>query len=552
MATDDQISVLQDYPSAVLALRGALRDQRLGLMLGAGVSRAFDFGGGSSPPSWPALVARLEEALAYDASIKAYLKLSLTQRVDVLFREFLRDRGVDPTDNIAVTGVMGQWRDLIRDHLYADAPPPADLLSKHAYLAPMLDLVLKSPLTVTYNFDSFLEEALSEYSREGSTPGTNQGRPYETVLDATLPQRQQQAVVFHINGYLPRNPLETPSDQLVFSEADFSDQLVMTTAGRYATISHHLLNNVYLLLGLSLEDANLRHLLHTHARSSPGRIHFIVRFLDEPCRRADLSLLQQSIAESGFELHNLCTLYLTNEQIAALTQLISMPAYEFGEVAKSAEVGTRRVFYLSGVPGIGKTTVLRHMGGLMCLDEWMTEPDELLSHPFNELSPEQRGRLDGWVAKQFRSKNEFLLDTKDGIVVVERGPLDPLAFEERDRVQAKAASFADRVEVGLRPLAPGHVVVLHGDSRTVSRRVASRQSRPQAPDYLDQLQTHIRDLYGEGDGVSVWRSTDWPVEDLVKRVARLVYQEEYREADMQAMLASLVEQRVGVQPEAPH
>lgn len=540
MRTDHHVSVLQDYPSAVLALRGALRDQRLGLMLGAGVSRAFDFGDGASPPSWQELVCGLEEALTYDGSIKAYQRLSLTQRVDVLFREFLRLREVDPADSNAVLAVKGQWRDLIRDHLYAGAPPASALLGKHVYLASLLDLILKSPLTVTYNFDSFIEEALSAYCRGRATHGANQGRPYETVLDATLPQRQQQAVLFHINGYLPRNPLETPSDQLVFSEADFSDQLIMTTAGRYATISHHLLNNVYLLIGLSLDDANLRHLLHTQARSSPGRIHFIVRFLDEPCRRADLSPFQQSIAESGFELHNLCTLYLTNDQIAALTQLISMPNYEFGEVAKSAGVGTRRIYYLSGVPGIGKTTVLRHMGGLMCLDEWMTEPDELLAHPFHELTQEQRGRLDGWVAKQFRLKNDFLRDTEDGIVVVERGPLDPLAFEDPDRVQAKASSFADRVEVSLSPLAPGHMVVLHGDSDTVSRRVASRQSRPQSPDYLDRLQRHIRDLYSEGDGVSVWQSTEWPVDELVKRVARLIYQKDYSESNLQARLTELV------------
>lgn len=539
MANADQVAVLQDYPSAVLALRGALRDQRLGLMLGAGLSRAFTFDNGS-PPSWPDLVARLEEALKFDAEIPAYRKLSLTQRVDVLFREYLRAKNVDPTNGNAVLRVKGQWRDLIRDHLYDAAPVAADLLSRHPYLQPLLELVRKSPLTVTYNFDSYLEESLSEYCKGDRRDTSNQGRPYETVLDATLPQRQQQSVLFHINGYLPRNPLETPSDQLVFSEADFSDQLLMTTAGRYATISHHLLNNVYLLLGLSLDDPNLRHLLHTHARTSPGRIHFVVRYLEEPCRRAELSPLQRSIADSGFDLHNLCTLYLGNSQISALTELISMRDYEFGRVASEAGVGTRRVYYLSGVPGIGKTTVLRHMGGLMCLDEWMTEPDELLSHPFDELSADDRGRLDDWVAWQFRQKNDYLHETGDGILIVERGPLDPLAFETADRVQGKARNYADRVQVNLRPLAPGHVVVMHGDSDTVSRRVASRQSRHQPPEYLDSLQSQIRALYGEEDGVSSWRTTEWLVEDLVKHVARLIYQEDYQESDLQARLETLI------------
>lgn len=540
MSTAHQVAILQDYPSAILALRGATRDQRLGLMLGAGVSRAFTFEGGS-PPSWTDLVTQLEETLGFDGTIPAYRKLSLTQRVDVLFREFLRAKGVDPTDDDAVLGVKGLWRDLIRNHLYDTAPPPGELLSQHPYLPPLLELVRKSPLTVTYNFDSYLEESLSEYCRGDRRETSNLGRPYETVLDVTLPQRQQQSVLFHINGYLPRNPLETPSDQLIFSEADFSDQLIGTTAGRYATISHHLLNNVYLLLGLSLDDPNLRYLLNTQARTSPGRIHFIVRYLETPCRRADLSPLQRSIAESGFDLHNLCTLYLSTEQISALTELISMVDFEFGRVALAAGVATRRVYYLSGVPGIGKTTVLRHMGGLMCLDEWMTEPDELLSHPFDTLKNTERDRLDRWIASQFRMKNDFLLETRDGIVIVERGPPDPLAFESPDRVQTKAQAYAEGVEVKLRPLVPGHIVVMYGDSTTVSRRVAGRQSRHQSAAYLDALQASIMALYGNDKGVSSWRSTEWPIETLVKRIARLIYQEDYLECDLQGRLNAMTQ-----------
>ncbi|MCY4725919.1 SIR2 family protein [Nocardioides sp. STR2] len=539
--TDHHASVLQDYPSAVLALRGALRDQRLGLMLGAGVSRAFDFGGGSSPPSWPALVERLEEAVGFDASAEAYQKLSLTQRVDILFREYLRSKHLDDVDVDGALAAEGQWRDLIREHLYDDAPAPDQLLSHHPYLQGLLDLVLNSPLTITYNFDSYLEEALSDYYRRGGgSPVPGGGRPYETVLDATVPQRRQKSVLFHINGYLPRNPLEAPSDQLVFSEAEFSDQLMMTAAGRYATMAHHLLNNVYLLVGLSLDDPNLRHMLRTHARTSPGRIHFVVRYLEKPCRRADLTPLQQSIGESGFDLHNLFTLYLSSEQIAALTELISMDGFAFRKIADAAGVDCRRVYYLSGVPGIGKTTTLRHMGGLMCLDEWMEEPSPLLSHPFSDLTEVDREALDRWVAVQFRMKNAFLHGgVNEGIVIVERGPLDPLAFEHSDRIPHKAREYASRVEVSQQPLAAGHIVVMHGNAGVVSRRISGRQSRVQAPQYLDTLQQQIRALYGAGAGVSSWMTTDLSIEELVKRVARLIYLEDYVASDVQGRLDEL-------------
>jgi SIR2-like domain len=520
--SQDQIAVLQDYPNAVLTLRSAFRDHRLGLMLGAGVSRAFKFQGGS-PPTWENLVTKLEAELSFDASAEAYKRLSLTQRVDILFRSFLHSKHVDPSQTDADNALKGEWRDLIRKHLYENAPHPDQLLGSHPYLRGLLDLVLKSPLTVTYNFDSYLEESLSSYRRPREHDRSQgQGRPYETVSDASVPQRRQESVLFHINGYLPRSQLETPSDNLVFSDGDFSDQLMMATAGRYATISHHLLNNVYLLLGLSLDDPNLRHMLRSHALTSPGRIHFVVKYLDDPIRVSHLSPLQVSMAESSFELHNLFTLYLSGPQVSALTEMISMDDYPFSDLAEHAHVNTRRVYYISGVPGIGKTTVLRHMGGMLTLDEWMTEPNELLAHPFSALEKADRTSLDRWVAAQFRTKNSFLADdVPEGIVLVERGPLDPLAFEEPDRLGRKAKSYADQVEVDQKPLVPGHVLLLHGDSSVVSRRVAGRQTLTQSSEYLAKLQEHIKGVYGNGPGVSSWRSTEMSIENLVKRVASL-------------------------------
>jgi hypothetical protein len=82
------VQVLHEYPKAVLALRSAFRDRRLGLMLGAGVSRAFDFSG-KKPPDWRQLVAAIERDISFDATPGAYAALSVTQRVDVLFRFFL-------------------------------------------------------------------------------------------------------------------------------------------------------------------------------------------------------------------------------------------------------------------------------------------------------------------------------------------------------------------------------------------------------------------------------------------------------------------------------
>ena len=529
------IEVLRAYPDAVLALRAAFRDQRLGLILGAGMSRGFSFDG-KHPPQWRELISKLEQEIGFSPS-SGYTSLSATQKVDVLLRTFLRQKGISPSDEAAALGVRGEWRDLIRKHLYAGAPPAEELIDSHPYLEGLLDIICESPFTVTYNFDSYVEEALDCYK---STERVGSGRPYETITDVSVPQRRSNAVLFHINGYLPRSDLDTASDNLVFSEGDFSDQLIMTTAGRYATVSHHLTNNVYLLLGLSLEDANLRHMLRTHALSSPGRIHFYVKHTDTNLLGEGASdEVRDRVAESNFDLHNLFTMYLTDTQISALTWLVTAESYRFGQIAKKAGVEPLRIYYLSGVPGIGKTTVLRHMGGLLCVDEWMSAPDPLLSRPFKDLSVEEVATLDEWIAGQFRAKNVYLSGLSEGIVIVERGPLDPLAFVNTDGLVAKAMTYAKQLEVRQKPIAPGHEIFLHGEPIVISRRIAARQAKKQDAHYLGHLQDQFANIYGTLPEVTSWRSTDWSVEELVKHVARAVYVDRYEPADLQVRLDQL-------------
>jgi hypothetical protein len=163
-------------------------------MLGAGVSTAFDFNG-TKPPSWKDLVDSLERTLGFDASDSAYQKLSMTQRVEILFRSFLHREEVDPTDPGAMAAAHGHWRELIREHLYKKAPPPEKLTSRHPFMSAMIKLVLQSPMTVTYNFDSFLEESLTTLPTAAKEGFTSKYRlPFESISDVTLPQRRSSAL----------------------------------------------------------------------------------------------------------------------------------------------------------------------------------------------------------------------------------------------------------------------------------------------------------------------------------------------------------------------
>jgi len=511
-------------------------------MLGAGVSTAFDFNG-TKPPSWKDLVDSLERTLGFDASDSAYQKLSMTQRVEILFRSFLHREEVDPTDPGAMAAAHGHWRELIREHLYKKAPPPEKLTSRHPFMSAMIKLVLQSPMTVTYNFDSFLEESLTTLPTAAKEGFTSKYRlPFESISDVTLPQRRSSAIIYHINGYLPRNPVEVASDHLVFSEGEFSSQLMMAMAGRYATVAHHLVNNVFLLIGLSVDDPNLRHQLRTNSIVSPGRVHFIVRHVKEAREPAELTEGENGVAETGFDLYNLYSLYLTSREIGGLCKLIAMTASDFAELATMAGIETKLVYYLSGIPGIGKTTILRHMGGLYALDEWVETPHELLARPHNTLSEHQRGKLDQWIAGQFKLKNQVLREFHEGIFIVERGPLDPLAFESQDRIPGKARSYGNWLDVEYQPLQGGQVVVLHGDTEIVQRRISNRQSISQNSVYLNGLQGQLRKLY-HVDGTIEWRSTEWSIETLVRHFSSLVYNEPYGVVDLQNRLLALADQR---------
>jgi hypothetical protein len=217
---------------------------------------------------------------------------------------------------------------------------------------------------------------------------------------------------------------------------------MMAMAGRYATVAHHLVNNVYLLIGLSVDDPNLRHQLRTNSIISPGRVHFVVRHVSEPHEPSELTEAAKGVAEAGFDLHNLYTLYLTSHEIGGLCKLITMNVSDFADHARTAGVDIKLVYYISGIPGIGKTTILRHIGGLYALDEWVETPHELLAKPHNVLSESERDALDRWIADQFKLKNEVLRGFDEGIFIVERAPLDPLAFESKERVAGKTQTLS--------------------------------------------------------------------------------------------------------------
>jgi hypothetical protein len=514
-------------------MRRALQEHRFGLILGAGVSRAFTF----KVPDWKELLGRLAahpkvDGLKVDSSSSTH-----TSRADLLFRHFAtRVRA-----QLAIGGLVdgysadriarGEWRELIREILYKQAPNANQLREHHPYLNDYLDVVLNSPLTITYNFDGYLEMMLA-----ARAPNIDErGRPYETVFDGSKPFRSRTGVIYHPNGYLPQNVLERASDDLIFSEEQFGDQLLATIGGHYSSLAHHLSKNSCLFIGLSLSDENLRHLLRRNAVNNPGHFHYFVDWVNpkNPVTRER----EQALFEYRFNVYNLITLFLRDDELRALGRLIQTPYDEFKRIADVAGVPTKYVFYLTGVPGIGKTTLLRHLASLSIYDEWLSEPLHLLARPYSELTADEKATLDDWVAKQMGDKNRALLKEREGVFVVERGPLDPISFVETAKLLEKARWYKARlIPTTFDSVCPGEVVLLWGDTAKVSTRIASRQTIKQPPEYLAELQDRLRSEVYAGSGVHCLHSTDLGISELVHAVADVIYLRSYETADLQSRL----------------
>lgn len=527
-------------------MRNAHHERRFGLILGAGVSKGFKF----LVPDWRNLLERIASHPSVQGTGVDNPKSSPTSRSDLLYRHFVARirseiESASPSDMAELVGdepdphvieriAKGEWRAIIREILYEHAPQPKELRNAHPYLAEYLEIVMNAPLTITYNFDSYLEMMLA--CQPGATE--RRGRAYETVFDGSVPFRSQDGVIYHPNGYLPENVLERASEQLVFSEEEFGDQLLDSMAGRYSSLAHHLSKNICLLMGLSLADENLRHFLRRNAINNPGHCHYIIEWLRS---EDDISSeRRQALFEYRFTVYNLITLFLTDSQIAALGRLIKIPSPEFRSIANQAGVSTKYVYYLTGVPGIGKTTVLRHLASLRTYDEWLSDPLPLLAKPYGELSAEERMDLDDWVAKQFRTKNEALLAEEEGIFVVERAPLDPVSFVSEAEIPAKAAWYRPRMmPTSYDQICSGRVLLLWGDAATVASRIASRQTIRQPPRYLEELQEKLqRKIYADSR-VNQMFSTSWSVPELVRGVSRAIHLGDDRDVDLQTLLKKL-------------
>lgn len=521
----------------ICQLRVQLQKNKASLVLGAGISRDLNL------PLWERLIERIKTAMADKAPEVSAVGDAPGKAALVLFEMFYSYRKAEIEKNGGYSGsalmerkILSDWREMIHEALYQETSDRERIntIDKHPYFREMIEFIKQSELTVNYNFDDYIEYGLS---RDELNP-TKHERPYQTVWSHHSQFTKDKCVIYHPNGFLPLDKKKFQSENLIFSDGAFADQLLDGIGGSLSTLLHVLTKKTSILIGHSLTDSTLLHLLRKAASISPGNYNYFVRFTDDAIDPQN----QVAIFEANFNNYNLITLFFNSADIKEFLLAITLPEDDFLHISDILGLQTKYNYYLVGAVGIGKSTVISQFGNLITLDEWFDErPAEMALSP-EHLSTTKTITIDSWANEQFGKKNNYLEGKKVGVFLIDRSPLDPLSFvvgvSESDRARSM-------LEQGIRPgqskkkIECGEVIHMLGNPNEIwSRLITKRKEGDWPPDKIDKLQETSMRLYSPLQPKIIY-STDRKEVDVVRDVARVIFSCTYAPADLDEQMCRI-------------
>ena len=531
-------NLLENYTRPVVHMRSQMKMHRFGLVFGSGFNEDFGL------PMWSKLVERIAKDPQVSATklLKKSKNSSLPYQTELLFQHFKR-RQADKLSSVEDVDTKGfenstryEWLRIVAKHLYVNAPHDfKPKVVEHPYMVSYLPIVRKTLMTVTYNFDDYLERALAE-TRTAERDG--QSRGYETVTNPWVQFRRSTAVVYHPNGIYPEKPMEWSVDKFIFSEASYAEQFAGLFAGEQYALINHFCKNTCLLIGLSLKDEMLRNLLILSARASPGNYHYYVHFADSPDSLDEGR--REAIHRTNFDLYNLITLFLNKDEIAGLGEVLDSKKVSDDKIRDEANRKGKPCtyrFYLTGAMGVGKSTTLNNLRNLNALDEWFEVRPEVLAKPWDELDAGEREEADSWLPSQFERKNEILRNGGAGIFVVDRPPLDPLAFTKPKDRPAKAVRLLKTIcpDQASWRVEEGTVICLIGDSKELAVRLLATGRKGYTHEKLDAMERALKEIYA-AEGVVTVDTHGLTIPEVTKRVAKIIHLRRYRPCDLHERL----------------
>jgi hypothetical protein len=528
-------------PRAIAHLRAQLERKRLGLLFGAGVSSDFKF------PKWPTLVERIARHQGVQGSallrkLNSAKEKSLASLTQVLFGRF-RERHLGRRSRQPVLTFLDEqkirsdWLKLIHTVLYekVDLAHREDSFRKHPYLMSFLTLIKQAPMTVNYNFDDTLEQLLLLNRTPEETLTT---RGYETVFRPNAQFQKDSGVIYHPNGYLPSVFYDGSSPDIVFADDSFQDQLISAAAGQYTLLSNFLFRNTCLLIGLSLTDTTLQHLLRQSAVTNPGHVHYLVHFV-ESAEQYDANLFE-SIFDANFSAYNLLTLFLDRQGISLLGEVVSTQSAALP--LRFPKGRHKFVYYIVGSIGAGKSTAASNFCNLTTYDEWIDPRRPDMAIPEKRLSRREVEEINLWTAEQFRKKNVAVSQKASGIHVIDRSPLDPLTFgKPAERTKKARHLYSTITNCGRDRLQKGHVILLDADLADIKNRMSLKHKYWDEQDLKDLLE-NIEAVYSRVPK-TVLCTRGRSIQQVTRELARVIFMGRYQEIDLGHKLRRFAERR---------
>jgi len=528
--TSQDLIVLKRHYRALCHLRERKTAERIAIFLGAGASKQFGF------PNWEELITRIETQPEFDGYKKPAGKHTLTYRTQALISYLMRGETIKAghIDAAEERVARHQWITTVHRCLYEKTVSDSEL-SNHPYLNEFLGTIKESPLTINYNFDDCIERMLAKnYEHEQNNKNE---RVYETVWDPSTQYQKSKGVIYHPNGFLPKKLINGHSDNIVFTEGEFADQLIQSTHGHYSTLVSHLSRYTALMIGLSLEDPTLKHLLRQNTHYNPGHVHYLLKHCD--CLPQEESIREEQ--DVNFEVYGIITLHLTESEFSSFGRLLSCCEATFAEAADRLGCPTKQTYYITGAVGAGKSSTVHKLKSLYWIGEWIDHKPEHLAKPHTDLSEDERASVDMWVSLQFRKKNFKIHAVRYGLIICDRSPIDPLAFAREDDRQARANTHIGTMvpNHNSMQLTKGHVIFLTASGDELLSRSKHRHKNA-TKEYLEKQQDIIRELYcTPNDSVTEISTCGRTLSQVVRIVAKCIHLGEYTEFDIHKRITEL-------------
>ena len=448
--------------------------KKLGLILGAGVT--VDAG----CPAWSDLVRALgKKTKSAVPFLKAASrsKFSEAYLAQILFQSHRRrsKRGAHALPK-KYWGYYfdSTWMDMVHRELYRNVGTKSfsSILFRHRYLEHLAKLCVRCGFVINFNFDGLVDEAaIREIEKQPIKILP------EIIYRPKLETRRGACIIYHINGYLPRERSRPRSDFLTFTEDAFADVLLLADHASSEFVEARFTTTTFLLLGTSLSDNSLKNMLRASMKKNSAHHHYIVYWEDAKSPRSAAE--RKQIFEVNLEVYNLISIFLTTDGIAELIEILNTNEARDFETAISdicpKIVDFRRRYYLVGAVSAGKSTILHALRSFTTFEEWLGMVPVEMYRDHNKLRRRQRLMVDKWLYGQLREKNEKMRNANLGIYVMDRAYFDLFAFSKTDAENLrKTSELRQHSTPSGDKFTQGHIIFLEADKDAFEERRAKR------------------------------------------------------------------------------